>query len=182
MSVENYFQLNLETGKLNIHTPKEYYQSLRAPMKQLFSRYCYRDRTLRCWVSKEMADKCYFLKQNLLRLGFLEQGPVGRKPTYEEKVSKDQNHLVKCKDPVYVEGKIKTIQKHILACERRLNGKFFFGFPPEPVTQEQRTLYQSKLEEEKEKLDYYQKCMKAIHPDWKPREKTLRVRSKGKKL
>lgn len=90
METENYYQKNLETDKLNIHTTKKFYQALDGPQKNIFKKFCLWSRPQDCWVSKGKADNCYYLKEQLKELGFVETEAIGEKISFQEKVDREK--------------------------------------------------------------------------------------------
>lgn len=88
--MKNYYQKNLETEKLNIHTTMEFYKQLPDEQRKLFTSYCLWSRTQDCWVSKGKADNCNYLKNQLESLGFTDKGTVGERISFEEQVEREQ--------------------------------------------------------------------------------------------
>ena len=67
MEQENYYQVNLETGKLNIHTSKQFYTGLDQVSKKVF-KYCLFSRAQSCWVTKGKAENCWHVIDALNKL------------------------------------------------------------------------------------------------------------------
>lgn len=89
MENENYFVSNLETGKLNIFTTKEFYKSLEGRDRKVFAM-CLWSNNQQCWVSKSKLKNAGYLGTELKRLGFEYRGTVGEKLSFEEQVNREQ--------------------------------------------------------------------------------------------
>lgn len=90
MKTENCFVHNLETGKLNIYTTKEFYDQLAEDQRKIFKQYCLWSRKQECWISKGKAENCYYLKNRLKELGFSDKGSTGQRLSFEEHVKLEQ--------------------------------------------------------------------------------------------
>lgn len=91
MENENYYQANLETGKLNIHTSKAFYDKLSVEQQRTFTHYCLWSRKQECWISKAKSANAGYLKTRLNELGFSEKGPVGERLSFQEQVEREQH-------------------------------------------------------------------------------------------
>lgn len=266
MEAENYYQHNLETGKLNIYTTKAFYNGLQFTEKDLFKRLCLWSKSQDCWVSKGKAESAIYLKSQLKGLGFNDAGQTGEKLSFEQQVEREKQRAAiradnaevradkadknsdqiyewaknkasaipmgqpilvghhsekrdrkyrekidntfrkafqeadkaryyeakaetarytaegkKYTNPRYLNNRIKESEKHIRVCERWLSGKYNPGSPVEPVSEANKAFYDKRIAEEKDKLTFYYKCMKAINPDWDP-EAATQKKKKGKQI
>lgn len=263
---ENYYQTNLETGKLNIHTTKKFYDTLPFEQRRIFTKYCLWSKKQDCWISKGKAENCYYLKDKLQELGFIRTEPTGEKISYEEQVRRQQEkagHRVessehraekaenrsnalsekasdmlsvippgqpilvghssekrdrnyrerisgtfkkayeesdkanyykekaktarytaegkKFNNPKYLINRIKESEKNLRYLHRYLEGKYQIGSPGGPISEERRMLYNERIAEEKEKLEFHNKKMKEINPEWNGL-KDYQKKNRGKKL
>lgn len=87
MEHENYYLSNLETGKLNIHTNKAFYDSLEDDKKKVIKRYCLWSNKQQCWISKGKSDNCFYLKSSLREMGFQDNGSFGQQIPFEQQVA-----------------------------------------------------------------------------------------------
>lgn len=266
METENYYQKNLETGKLNIHTNKIFYNGLEHEQKRVFTHYCLWSRKQECWVSKAKAENAGYLKTQLGQLGFKEMPPVGQKLSFQQQVEKEQHRAelradrsefkaektaeqserlyekakemssaipmgqpilvghhseqrdrnyrekihntygksfelqdkaayfkekagtarytadgLKYRNPKYLQNRIKECDKNLRILDRRLKGKLYERSPEREIAPEDRNRINTRVAEEQEKLQFYQKCMKAIDPDWLPSEAKAQ-KTKGKSI
>lgn len=90
MESENYYVKNEETGKLNIFTPKAYYDGLSFQERGIFKKLCLWSRTQNCWISKAKAGNCWHLKSKLDKMGFEDRGTVGERLPFVEQVKREQ--------------------------------------------------------------------------------------------
>jgi hypothetical protein len=90
MEATNYYLKNLESGKLNIHTTKAFYDPLLPEKKQYFKQYCLWSNKQQCWISKGKAENCIYLKNRLKEMGFTEAGTVGERLPFKEQVAREQ--------------------------------------------------------------------------------------------
>src|ERR1700744_2110908 len=90
MEATNYYEKNLETGKLNVHTTKAFYDALPDDQKKSFKQFCLWSNKQQCWISKGKAENCTYLKNRLKDLGFEDRGATGERLPFEEQVSKEQ--------------------------------------------------------------------------------------------
>ncbi len=90
MEADNYYVRNEETGKLNIFTTKEYYQSLEFSQRKIFTSYCLFSRKQDCWISKAKAGNAIFLKQQLATLGFEDRGVIGKELPFKAQVEREK--------------------------------------------------------------------------------------------
>lgn len=88
--MENYFIKNLETGKLNLFTSKEFYTQLDEHDKKDIKRFCLFSRTIGGWVSKAIFERTTYLRQKLISLGFEYKGTQGEKIPFAEKIERKQ--------------------------------------------------------------------------------------------
>lgn len=253
MANENFYQNNLETGKLNIHTNKAFYDALDAEQQKVFRSYCLWSGRQQCWVSKGKAENCGQLKVKLNGMGFEQRDAIGEKPSFEQKIEREQQHALqrseradqrsahaestsdilysrakdmasvipfgqpilvghhsekrdrnyrgriegtfkkafeesdkaayyagkaaeerrvaeggKYRNPDYLTKKIRQTETSIRQLERRLLGKQYPHSPEKEISETARLMYNGRLAEENEKLQFYQKCMRTVNPDWKP--------------
>jgi len=230
--MENYYQNNLETGKLNIYTSKEYYTALDNSVQKVFRDYCLFSRHQDCWISKGKFQNCGYLTDKLNELGFIEKPAVGEKISFEEQVQrqmesakhraeraekraekaeKNSDHLSgttniekmvqeskkatyysrkaqtakatakgeQYNDERFLLRRIKESESIIRVCERKKSGRYNPGSPIEPISDEMKAVYDKNIAEQRDKLDFYFKCMKAIDPNWTPEQKASRKKGKG---
>lgn len=253
MENENVYQANLETGKLNIHTSKAFYDGLEHEQKRIFTHYCLWSRKQECWISKAKSENAGHLKRQLDQMGFKEMPAVGQKLSFQQQVEKEQHRAelradrsefkaektvaeserlyekakemssvipmgqpilvghhsekrdrnyrekihntygksfelqdkaayykekaetarymadgLKYRNPKYLQNRIKECDKNLRILERRLKGKVNARSPEREITPEARDRINTRIAEEQEKLQFYQKCMKAVDPDWLP--------------
>ncbi|TDX00519.1 DUF3560 domain-containing protein [Dinghuibacter silviterrae] len=90
MEGDNYYVHNQETGKLNVYTTKAFYDGLADDQKKIFSRFCLWSRVQGCWISKGKAEGCYYLREQIKALGFVNKGEVGERITFDEQVARTQ--------------------------------------------------------------------------------------------
>lgn len=83
-------------------------------------------------------------------------------------------------NPVYLGNRIKECEKNIRILERRLLGKLYPNSPEREISQESRDFYNSRIKEEKEKLEFYQDRMKVINPEWSGSITVTTKKVKGK--
>lgn len=243
METENYYLANLETGKLNIYTTKDFYDNLPEQEKKKIRDFCLWSRYLECWISKGKAENCDYLKSKLRKMGFEDRGSTGEKLSFEQKVSaeqkkaeirvekaehraekaekkseqlygraqrmasaipfgqpilvghhsekRDRNHRGKIHNAFgkaykeqdkaeyyrdkaattkqtaegekycnskYLPSRIKGCEKYIRLFERRLKEKLYPRSPEKEISAKSKTFYEAKLDEEKEKLAFYNNC------------------------
>lgn len=72
----------------------------------------------------------------------------------------------KFSNPKYLRNRIKERTATIRLPERHLRGKFYTWSEPREVSQKEKLFYTEKLEQEKEKLDFYISCMKKVNPEY----------------
>lgn len=86
----NYYVRNKETGKLNIVTTKEFYQSLEFPQRKIFSKYCLFSKKQGCWISKAKTSNAGHLMRELVKLGFEDRGETGEELSFSDQVERQQ--------------------------------------------------------------------------------------------
>jgi len=264
--IENHYQTNLETGKLNIHTTKKFYDALPFEQRRIFTKYCLWSKKQDCWISKGKAENCYSLKTRLNEMGFVMTEAIGEKISFEEQVKRqqekaeyrvenseiraekaenrsntlserasdmlsvippgqpilighhsekrDRNYREKISttfrrareesnkadyyrekaatakytaegkkftNPKYLMNRIKEGEKNLRYLNRYLEGRYSVNSPGVPISEERRKHYNERIAEEKEKLEFYNKKMKEINPDWNGL-KDYQKKNRGKKL
>ncbi len=266
MENENFYQTNLETGKLNIHTTKPFYDALNDEKQMVFKRYCLWSNRQQLWISKGKAENCSYLKSRLNEMGFAQVDAVGEKLSFEQRVERQQAKAgeraeraeqlsekaevrsdalyLKAKDmasvipfgqpilvghhsekrdrnyrgridntfrkafeesdkanyysdkaetakftaegkqysnPFYLDKRIKETQTSIRQIERRLKGKFYSHSPESEINDKTKAFYNDRLSDEKDKLNFYEKCMIKIDPNWAPKIPSAK-KGKGKSI
>jgi len=244
MEAENYYLINVETGKLNIYTTKEFYDNLPEQQRKDIKNFCLWSRNTGCWISKGKAQNCYYLIGRLKEMNFENRGTTGEKISFQQQIERqrhkagiraekaeqraekaekkseqlynraknmasaiplgqpilighhsekrDRNYRdrihntfgkafkeqdktsyyrnkaatakqtaegEKYHNPKYLLQRIKECEKYIRLFERRLKGKLYPGLPEREISAESRPFYESKLDEENEKLAFYNKCL-----------------------
>lgn len=267
MEEQNYYVENLETGKLNVFTTKEFYDQLEPEKKKIFKNNCLWSRPQNCWISKGKAVNCGYLKRLFNDMNFENRGTVGERISFEEKVdrekaratdraersdsraekaeqksdelytrakemasvipfgqpilvghhseNRDRNYRnrihntfgksfkeqekagyykdkadaarhtaegKKYSNPVYLLKKIRECQKDIRICERRLKGKFYSHSKEQPVTEAEKKFYEGRIAEERDKLQFYEKCMIAVDPEYGNQLESQKKKNGGNKL
>jgi acyl dehydratase/Ni/Co efflux regulator RcnB len=110
--IENYYRNNLETGKLNIHTNKAYYNALDFEKRKVFRNYCLFSRGLKCWVSKGKSENCSHIIAKLKDMGFVQLPPIGEKISLEEQVLREQERA---------ENRVIRFEKRAENAEKKAN-------------------------------------------------------------
>lgn len=72
----------------------------------------------------------------------------------------------KLKNPKYLNNRIKEAKAAIRLCNRRLEGKMYRDSPSREISERESEVYTGKLQEYREKLDFYEKCMLEVNPDY----------------
>jgi len=90
METQNQYVSNLQSGKLNIFTTKEFYNQLADHQKKVLKNYCLWSSKQNCWISKAKTVNCHHLIQDLKAIGFNDGGSVGTKRSMEEQVKDAQ--------------------------------------------------------------------------------------------
>lgn len=87
-TAERTYNLNLETGKIELHFSKSEYQAMPEEMKKLLkSNFLFSGR-LAAWVSRCKEPNLYFAKQAAAKLGFNEGIKTGERLTFAEQVER----------------------------------------------------------------------------------------------
>lgn len=87
----------------------------------------------------------------------------------------------KYRNPRYLNNRIKEAKAAVRLYGRYLEGKFHRGYPAREISEREREVYTTRLEENREKLDFYEKCMVEIDPAYlekKDREKVKKANNR----
>lgn len=101
---------------------------------------------------------------------------------HKVEISKSTAEGVKFQDPVYLTKKIKECQKNLKVLGLRLEGKRSTHAIPVAISEEARSIYQSRVTQENDKLSFFVSYMKNVNPDYSLEVKKKLGNKKGKSL
>lgn len=86
--MENYFVVNLETGKLELHFEKETYQELSDDQKKEIKSNFLWGRNSGCWISRAKEPNLYWARRVAVSLGLEDAGREGERLSFAEQMER----------------------------------------------------------------------------------------------
>lgn len=86
--MENYFVVNLETGKLELHFEKSAYQALTADQKKEIKSTFLWGRNSGCWISRAKEPNLYWARRVAVSLGLEDAGKEGERLSFAEQMER----------------------------------------------------------------------------------------------
>lgn len=86
--MNNYYILNMETGKLELHFEKEVYQALTDEQKKEIKSHFLWGRRSGCWISRAKEPNLFFAKQTAAALGLTDAGREGERLSFAEQMER----------------------------------------------------------------------------------------------
>lgn len=85
-----HYLINLETGKVNIFSEKQFFELLTAEQKDTIRRYCLWSRTQNCWISKAKSENAGYLRRQLDSMSFIYKEAIGEKLSFEQQIQREK--------------------------------------------------------------------------------------------
>ena len=86
--MNNYYILNMETGKLELHFEKEVYQALTYEQKKEIKSNFLWGRRSGCWISRAKEPNLYYAKRTAAALGLADAGREGERLSFAEQMER----------------------------------------------------------------------------------------------
>ena len=130
MEERPYYLINLETGKLNIFSKKEAFESLSAEQRETIRRYCLWSRPQSCWISKAKSENATYLRGCLDRMGFVFKETIGERLSFEQQLERSKERAeAKAERAATKAEKSELKSKEIYRQAKNMAGQIPFGQP-----------------------------------------------------